>query len=870
MHEALLDRIGPVTQRLRRHRLVWLWAIIAIVASFVGVYLLRLVRNGQLQGTTVAAVLAAGCLVALIVAAFLVRLSYRNPRSVALRIEEKFPDLKQRLLTALSQSTPRQPNSVQPPTQLGYLQRRVIQEASQHSRAHRWVEAAVPKHWLLGRLCSWIATACLVAVLALLIASTDDYRSTVASRTKPKPRRVIVEPGNTEVERGSSLVVTARFENATSDASASPTWQPEDGELKMVNVDDSQRIVPMSRSLDDPVIGGFIASVDQSFDYEIVTDRWQSERYRVDVFEFPSLVRSDANMVFPPYTGMAEKTVEDTVRVSAVEGTIITWLCYLNKSVEQAELISKEGHRISLTSDPSDPELYIAAMELKETTRLTLHLRDGDGRANKYPPELVARVLPNKPPTLKITNGGDASVSPLEELPLAAEVRDDFGIQRAGISFTFADQTPQEIELVNALGRGEKSSLEHLIAFEDLNAQPDQLLAYHFWAEDHGTDGQVRRTEGDMYFAEVRPFEEIFREGEPPPGGQPSPPSETAQGAEELAELQKQIISATWNVLRTDARNEKSDRFKENVGLISESQTDAIGLLDELAEKVEDEQSAKYIDTARTHMQTAVTQMARSISEEDSSALRDALAAEQSAYATLLKLRAREFQVSKQQRNQQNQSSSSSSQRRRQQQLDDLELDQDENRYETQQQAQQSEQEQQQREVRQVLNRLRELARRQADLNKQLAQLQSALEQAETKEEKEEIERQLKRLRDQEQELLRETDELSERMQQPENQEMMAEASQQLEQTRENVRQAGEALEKNDASEALSAGKRAEREFEEMRDKFRQQAAGQFNDDVRQLRNDAQELDKKQEELAEQLDGAQQRRGKITWSAPKR
>ena len=90
-------------------------------------------------------------------------------------------------------------------------------------------------------------------------------------------------------------------------------------------------------------------------------------------------------------------------------------------------------------------------------------------------------------------------------------------------------------------------------------------------------------------------------------------------------------------------------------------------------------------------------------------------------------------------------------------------------------------------------------------------------------------------------------------MQQPENQQEMAEASQQLEQTRENVRRAGEALERNDAAEALTAGRRAEREFEEMRDDFRQQAAGEFNEMMREMRTDAQELDQKQEELSEEL-----------------
>ena len=61
------------------------------------------------------------------------------------------------------------------------------------------------------------------------------------------------------------------------------------------------------------------------------------------------------------------------------------------------------------------------------------------------------------------------------------------------------------------------------------------------------------------------------------------------------------------------------------------------------------------------------------------------------------------------------------------------------------------------------------------------------------------------------------------------------------------------ALEQNDAAEALTAGRRAEREFEEMRDEFRQKAAGQFNEMMREMRADAQQLDQKQEELSEQL-----------------
>ncbi len=57
---------------------------------------------------------------------------------------------------------------------------------------------------------------------------------------------------------------------------------------------------------------------------------------------------------------------------------------------------------------------------------------------------------------------------------------------------------------------------------EKLAAKPDELLSYHFWAEDLGPDGKVRRTDGDMFFAEVRDFEQIFRQGQLPPAASSS------------------------------------------------------------------------------------------------------------------------------------------------------------------------------------------------------------------------------------------------------------------------------------------------------------------------------------------------------------
>jgi hypothetical protein len=79
----------------------------------------------------------------------------------------------------------------------------------------------------------------------------------------------------------------------------------------------------------------------------------------------------------------------------------------------------------------------------------------------------------------------------------------------------------------------------------------DQVVSYFAWADDYGPDGQVRRTFSDMFFAEVRPFEEIFRadqSGAAESGNQGQPNG--GNQATKLAELQKEIVVATWKLQR--------------------------------------------------------------------------------------------------------------------------------------------------------------------------------------------------------------------------------------------------------------------------------------------------------------------------------
>jgi hypothetical protein len=395
-----------------------------------------------------------------------------------------------------------------------------------------------------------------------------------------------------------------------------------------------------------------------------------------------------------------------------------------------------------------------------------------------------------------------------------------------------------------------------VIRFEDLHAEPDQLLAYYFWAEDSGPDGQLRRTSSDMYFAEVRHFDEIFREGQAPPGGQSQRQqqgNQNTQAAQQLAQVQKDIINATWNLIRRETGTKPTKPFVEDVGQISQSQTNALEEATKLGESVRDVESQSHLLAVLEAMQLAIKHLQTAHSQPSISELQPALIAEQAAYQALLKLRAREHEVVRQQQQQSSAGSQAGRSQQQRQQMQQLDLKDEENRYEAQRLAQAQQEQPEDRETRQVLNRLRELARRQHDLNERLKDLQSALQEAANEQKKEEIRKQLKRLQDEQRDVLRDTDELQSRMETPENQERMADERQQLEQAREQVQRASESLEGDKVTQAAASGTRAEKEFEELRNEFRKRASGQFNDQMREMRDAARELDQQEKELAEKL-----------------
>jgi hypothetical protein len=611
----------------------------------------------------------------------------------------------------------------------------------------------------------------------------------------------------------------------------------------------------MQPSLSDPIFGGYIRRVANDTVYRIESERGISETYRIKVFDFPALVRSDAEIDPPAYANQEKKLVQDTKRVSVPEGSRLTWICRVNKPLENAELVDQDNTIVPLIPTASDPLTYTASVEVFESRRWKVRLQDSDGRQAKVEESLSARVIANKEPEIRLSAGGDLQVSPLQEVLLQATVRDDFQLARTGVTVILGEADPIEVELApTKQAKGGGYDIAYMVDLESMNAEPDQLLSYYFWAEDTDTNNQIRRVDGEMFFAEVRPFEEIFREGESPSQSQQQrqqseQQSQNGQRAEELAELQKKIIAGTWNILRRESKPELTNSFSADVQVLEESQETALSQTEELEERIQDETSRRYLDETRQQMTLAKEQLAKSFSDNSLEALRAALNSERKAYEGLLRLRAREHSIVRSQQRQNSQrNQSSAAQQSRQQQLEQLNLENEKNEYESEQSAA-PEQTDSRREARQVMNRLDELARRQKDLNQQIKEAETALREAKDEATKEEIEERLARLREDQEEMIRDADELLERMNQEENRQSMQEAREQVEQAREHLQKAAESLANNQTSQAVNSGARAEQTMKEVREQIRQESSNQLQESMQNMVQKARELERNQRDL---------------------
>lgn len=870
-------RIAEVREALRRARLMRHLAAVFVLGILVrGSFLL-----GAIYGHHVPKHIDRWSMLGLILLGLIAwRKGRRNiwsDRDIARLIEQRHPVLDSVLLTAIDH----EPDAAEPAS---FLHERVIDQALARAATQNWLVSVTDKVYRRALVAAWLAVMTFIVTdVALRLNGPRRKAEVAAKKTEAAPEKATefkatLTPGDAEVERGSRLVIEARFDGPV----------PADATLVLSEADGKVREhLPMHLTVDGQVFGGMISKVERDTKYHVEFANQKSQQHTLTVFDFPALVRADVIVTPPDYTKLPPKETKNTQKVTALEGSKIAWKIKVNKPLipsppaspsqplnsdpfakpagapsapnaqtqaaspftphlTGAELFGEDKTIITLTPASLDPTVLEGVLTAEKSQKYRLHLVDEADRANKNPPWFTVTVQSNGLAKIEVVfPKRDLQVSSIQELPVEAKVSDDLGVTKSGAVFSINGNTKEILFKHPVTAPQKKQDVRAELALEKEKAEPRQLVSYYFWAEDTGPKGEVRRAMSDMFFADVRHFEDIFREMEAPP----SEPGQPKAQSDKLVDLVKHIVNATWRIIRETNAGRVMEAAAPDVDVVDQSVGIALEQVKEGMEEAEDAEVKQSLTEAWKALKDAQPPLQQASAEKKRSPLNQALTFEQTALEWLHRAQSREHQVMRQNQPQQ----AGASQRSNENQLMDLELKQKEQRYE-EEKAATEEQTAEQQENLQVLNRLKELARRQEALAEKMKELQNQIAKANTEQEKQELENQLKRLQAEQQQLLRDLDDLKDRMEKPDNAQNMAEAKEQLEKTREKVMEAAEQLKDQKLADAANSATRAQRELEKMQEDFRQKTSKKFAEEVKQIRQQARDAVENQKKISEALE----------------
>jgi len=829
--ERLLEPRLEAQAELLRRRWSAVWFIVLALLAPVALYLM--VQQGTAlwrAGFVIILAMVVGQVVIHSIPAF------KKPRlrETAREVESENSGLKGVLLTAIEQPGSRGAS---------YLQRKVIETAVMHGAGTPWVGSTLPRQIRTAKVWGGVAKVAFFVLITYGFvklqqpdAEVEQQKTSLSGKARETTTSTVT-PGDAEVELGGRLIVEARFDGRI----------PGEASLVLVNSDGTERNrFAMNRTVDASIFGGVITDIASDGKYRVEFEGGKSETYRITTFEYPALVKVDATVTPPAWMEQPATEVKNSMNFSVPEGSRVDFRVAVNKPLAEAELYGEDKAIVPLVTSKANPLLLDGSLQPVKTQKYRVHLVDDRQRGNKQPPSITVRVLPNLAPKIEVVfPKRDLAVSPIQELPVEGKVWDDSGVQRAGAVFMLGGDSKEVVLCDGPTKGGKPREVKTLFDLEPLKARPRQLVSYYLWAEDKGANGQTRRSMSDMFFAEVRHYEDIFREMEAPPGAG----GEEQKGqADELVNLQKQVVNATWRLVRDAAAGKKHEVMASDVDVVRESEQISQEKTTEAIERIEDEEMRSALRSAVKAMEKAVQQYAKVNESKLTKDLDPALGSAREALEYLYQAQSREHQVMRSQS-----TSSKGGQQSAEKQLMQLELKQQERKYEEESQAAEESTPEQQENL-QVLNRLKELAARQEAIAEKMKELEQQKQQAKTGEEKQEIDRQLKRLQEEQEQLLQDMDSLKERMEKPDNLANMTEPREKLEAAREEARKAAEQLAQDKAAQAAADATRAQRSLEEIRDEFREKTAKRFAEEMRSLKQQSQQLQTSQEKLAEALE----------------
>ena len=488
---------------------------------------------------------------------------------VALYIEEHAPELQATVLSAVEES--RKGVRERAADHSPELVRRLIESAVRQIR-----DIDMGRHVETSRLRSstGMLTAAGLAALLLFTFGPAYLRHGINALLTPmgsveaaSPYSIEVLPGDATVARGADQAVTARLVG----------FEAEEVNLLLQGSGDSFDRLPLIPVLteDGAVEPGrfevLLFDLQEPIDYFVESIGVESPTYRLDVIELPYAERIELEYHFPEYTGLEPRTVEDGGDIAVLQGTEVRLRAIPTMGTTGGQLVFDDDNEQRFDLALEDDGTLTASFTVEEEGFYRVDLVAPAGDLVTASPQYTIDVLTDQPPSaMFIRPGRDTTASAIEEIFIEARADDDFGLHSLDLVYSVNGGPEEAISLFDGGGNPLREvSAGHTFFFEELELEPGDFLSYYARATDRNLLQQDADVKSDLFFIQVRRYSQDYRM-QPSQGGAGGGMGGGAD-ARELSKAQREIISATFNLIR-DQEQYDAEEFEENVVFLTLAQ----------------------------------------------------------------------------------------------------------------------------------------------------------------------------------------------------------------------------------------------------------------------------------------------------------
>lgn len=584
-----------------------------------------------------------------------------------------------------------------------------------------------------------------VVALALLLSVGPSYwgfgsRHLLLGAELPRQaitlKRVTAEPGNTTVRRNSDVAIQATVEG----------FRPDQTQVFVRFADQGKWEAAPMHSAEAGQFDFKLYAVRGPLAYYVEADGVRSAEHNIGVVDLPRIERVRLTYQYPEWTGLNAATDEESRDIRAVAGTDVKVEVFADAPLDAPALIV-DGQSQELAADG---KANVGTIAVNEPGKYQIGARVADefvALSDEYTIEIVA----DEKPTIEIRKPGrDWRATSIEEVPVHIQAEDDFKLRDVSLLYSV---NGGEWKKMPVGGGAKRSENESLLSMEELGQkasdtqrlEPGDLVSYYAVAKDRRQTVQT-----DLFMVQVQPFERTFKQGQG--GGAGGGGMADEQGA--ISERQREILLATWNLQRSDERNNRSrEQLEDSARMLADFQTTLASQARTLAQRTRarmDVDSDERVKTFVESLERAAGLMGPAAGHLSAFRLQDAVTPEQQALQQLLRAESafREVQVSMQQEG----GGEGSQAARNFSEMFELEMDVEKSQYESESQLSQQNSQQ---ELNEAIRKLKELAERQEKLAEQQrsaqAQQDQRWQQEQLRREAEDLRRRLNELNRQQQ-----------------------------------------------------------------------------------------------------------------------